>query len=154
MNSAAGQPAGLRDFRHSLPMELMKAREAAMTRFRPLLRQNGLTEQQWRVVRALAEFGPIDAGELAERSFLLSPSLTRILQHLENRQLIRRSADANDQRKSVLTLSARGQSLFENIAPESERLYAEIESAFGSDRLRALYDLLAEFYTALERPEI
>ncbi len=149
------EPAGpaLRDFRHSLPMELMKAREAAMARFRPLLRENGVTEQQWRVIRALAEFGPIDAGELARKSFLLAPSLTRILQYLENEKIIRRSIDANDQRKSVVSLSTRGQSLFQRIAPASEQLYAQIEAAFGEDRLQALYDLLADFYTTLEQQE-
>lgn len=155
MNDAAkkNRRPALRDFRHSLPMELMKAREAAMARFRPLLREQGLTEQQWRVIRALAEFGPIDAGELAQKSFLLAPSLTRILQFLENEQAIRRSVDANDQRKSVVSLSTKGRSLFERIAPESEQLYAQMEAAFGEDRLQALYDLLAEFYTTLERTE-
>lgn len=155
MNDAARTSSRhtLRDFRHSLPMELMKAREAAMSRFRPMLRRNGLTEQQWRVIRALAEFGPIDAGELAQRSFLLAPSLTRILQFLETGNMIRRSADASDQRKSVVALSAKGRALFERIAPESERLYAQMEAAFGEDRLRALYELLADFYTTLEQQE-
>lgn len=125
-----------------------------MARFRPLLRDHGLTEQQWRVVRALAEFGPIDAGELAQRSFLLAPSLTRILQFLENEKAIQRSPDASDQRKSVVSLSAKGRILFERIAPESEQLYARMEAAFGEDRLQELYDLLAEFYTALDQEEI
>ena len=56
-------------------MELLKAREAAMSRFRPMLREHGLTEQQWRVIRALADYKEIDAGELAKKSFLLAPSL-------------------------------------------------------------------------------
>lgn len=141
--------APLRDFRHSLPMELLKAREAAMARFRPMLREHGLTEQQWRVVRALSEFDSIDAGELAQRSFLLAPSLTRILQHLENEGLIRRTSDCNDQRKSVVVLTTKGRLIFEQVAPESEMLYAEIEAAFGIARLEALYELLADFYTTV-----
>lgn len=144
----AGQ-APLRDFRHSLPMELLKAREAAMARFRPMLREHGLTEQQWRVVRALSEFDRIDAGELAERSFLLAPSLTRILQYLEYEGLIRRTPGSTDQRKSVITLTATGRRMFEQIAPESESLYSEIEASFGVDRLETLYELLAEFYTTV-----
>ena len=64
--------ANLRQFEHSLPMELLKAREAAMAKFRPMLRDHGLTEQQWRVIRALADFDRIDASELARRSFLLA----------------------------------------------------------------------------------
>lgn len=143
------QATALRDFRHSLPMELLKAREAAMARFRPMLRQHDLTEQQWRVIRALAEFGRIDASELAERSFLLSPSLTRILQHLEKSRLVRRTPDRNDQRRSELKLTAKGRRLFDEVAPDSERLYTEIEARFGRTRMETLYTLLAEFYSTL-----
>ena len=139
----------MRDFKHSLPMELMKAREAAMARFRPMLRDNGLTEQQWRVIRALADSGPIDASELAEKSFLLAPSLTRILQHLESESLINRKQDASDNRKAVVSLSAKGRRLFDKVAPSSESLYKVIEDEFGVDRLEELYDLLADFYTTL-----
>jgi len=139
----------LRDFQHSLPMELLKAREAAMSRFRPMLRQHGLTEQQWRVIRALAAYQRIDASELAKRSFLLAPSLTRILQFLERAQLIKRSSDANDQRRSVFALTNKGRRIYDEVGPDSELLYAEIEKEFGVDKLETLYKLLAEFYTAL-----
>ena len=43
------------DFEHSLPMMLLRAREAVMGRFRPMLREFDLTEQQWRIIRVLAE---------------------------------------------------------------------------------------------------
>jgi len=143
----------LRDFRHSLPMELLRAREAAMARFRPVLREHGLTEQQWRVIRALADTKQIDASELARRSFLLAPSLTRILQFLEKEMLVKRTSDSSDQRRSVLTLTAKGRQLFERVGPDSEARYAEIEAEFGQDRLEALYELLADFYTTLGRAE-
>lgn len=139
----------LRNFRHSLPMELLKAREAAMARFRPMLRGHGLTEQQWRVIRALAEFDRIDAGELAQKSFLLAPSLTRILQYLEAEGLIRRESDSADQRKSVVSLTDHGRRLFDRIAPQSEAMYSDIETAFGKERLNELYELLADFYRML-----
>jgi homoprotocatechuate degradation regulator HpaR len=143
---------GMRDFRHSLPMELMKAREAAMARFRPMLRDHGLTEQQWRVLRALAEVETLDASELARRSFLLAPSLTRILQFLDAEQLIERHYHADDQRRLSVELTAAGRRLFLQIAPLSEDLYADIEAEFGRDKLESLYGLLADFYQALGRP--
>jgi len=130
-------------------MELLKAREAAMARFRPMLREHGLTEQQWRVIRALAAIDKVDAGELARRSFLLAPSLTRILQHLESEKLVKRSSDANDQRRAVFALTARGIKLFSKVGPDSEALYADIEREFGNEKLELLYDLLAEFYQTL-----
>ena len=58
----------MRDFAHSLPMALLKAREAVMAGFRPDLEAHGLTEQQWRVLRVLTEHPGITAGELAERA--------------------------------------------------------------------------------------
>lgn len=141
--------ARLRGFGHSLPMELLKAREAAMVRFRPMLRDHGLTEQQWRVIRVLADYRNIDASELARRSLLLAPSLTRILQYLEGEKLVRRSADANDQRRSVFTLTPKGRKLFASVAPDSEALYAGIEAQFGAEKLELLYQLLAQFHETL-----
>ena len=64
----------LPDFAHSLPMLLLKARESVMDRFRPVLRRFDLTEQQWRVIRALAEVDERDASELAAESYILAPS--------------------------------------------------------------------------------
>lgn len=149
MSVPADKSLELRDFQHSLPMELLKAREAAMSRFRPMLRSHGLTEQQWRVIRALAEYKKIDAGELAKRSFLLAPSLTRILRYLEREKLVKRTSDARDQRRSVFVLTAMGKRLYGEVGPDSELLYAEIEQLFGNDKLKTLYALLAEFYGAL-----
>ena len=120
-----------------------------MARFRPMLRQYELTEQQWRVIRALAAYENIDASELARRSFLLAPSLTRILQFLEGKKLVKRSPDKNDQRRSVFVLTAKGRKRYELVGPDSEILYANIEKQFGADKLESLYGLLAEFYTAL-----
>lgn len=120
-----------------------------MSRFRPMLREHGLTEQQWRVIRALSEYDEIDASELAKRSFLLAPSLTRILQFLEKEKIVRRSADLQDQRRSNFALTAKGKDLFNRVAPDSERLYAEIEETFGLERLESLYSLLADFYTTI-----
>ena len=151
-STASKLPAdSLREFRQSLPMELLRAREAAMVRFRPMLRQHGLTEQQWRVIRALAAYDSIDASELARRSFLLAPSLTRILQFLEKENLLKRLADDNDQRRSLLQLTGKGKRVFSEVAPYSEEQYAKIESEFGAERLEIMYKLLADFYTTLER---
>ncbi len=121
-----------------------------MARFRPLLKEWGFTEQQWRVIRVLVDSGPIDAGKLASRSLLLAPSLTRILRYLENEGIVRRSVDGGDQRRQIVSLTASGRKRFEEAAPDSEAAYAQIESDFGRERLELLYGLLADFYTSME----
>jgi len=101
------------------------------------------------VIRALAAYQEIDASEIARKSFLLAPSLTRILRFLEREKLVKRSSDANDQRRSVFALTGKGRQLYDAVGPDSELLYADIENQFGADKLETLYALLAEFYTAL-----
>src|SRR4051794_647041 len=95
----------MRDFSRSLPMSLLRAREAVMRHFRPSLRRHALTEQQWRILRALAAVESIEVTELARTAFLLGPSLSRILRDLEVRQLIERRLAKADLRRSVVSIS-------------------------------------------------
>lgn len=71
----------LRSFNRSLPMALLRAREAVMRQFRPSLQSYGITEQQWRVLRALTTADMIEVLELAKATYLLAPSLSRIRLH-------------------------------------------------------------------------
>ncbi len=143
----------MRDFAHSLPMALLRAREAVMNHFRPMLREFDLTEQQWRVLRVLMEDDDIEITELATRCRILSPSLSRILQRLDARGLVARRAVATDQRRTTITISDAGRHLFAGVAPRSEELYAHIAAAFGKPRLAALYELLRELDAALEEAD-
>ncbi|MEX2126139.1 MAG: homoprotocatechuate degradation operon regulator HpaR [Woeseia sp.] len=143
--------SSLRPLRRSLPMALLRAREAVMDRFRRMLRQNGLTEQQWRVIRVLAEYDALEVSQLARHSVLLPPSLSRILKFLSDKGLVRRRAVDSDQRRSELSLSVAGRRLFQRVAPRSELMYQDIEQTFGNERLEQLYTLLADLETAVAR---
>src|SRR3954466_6897247 len=134
----------MRDFSQSLPMALLRAREAVMRQFRPSLRQHGLTEQQWRILRALATVDAIEVTELARVAFLLGPSLSRILRDLEARGLIEREPDMRDLRRGVLSISTKGVKLIAQIAPSSEAIYASIASRYGARKLAALHKMLGE----------
>ena len=149
---AVRQPAAksLRDFNRSLPMQLLLAREAVMERFRPMLHAHGVTEQQWRVLRALEHQGTIDLGGLAESCRLLGPSLTRIVRALEKKGLLSRRPDARDQRRMMITITQAGLDLLDRVGPHSEQRYSDLEARFGPARLEELYDLLEELVASLE----
>jgi len=134
-------------------MQLLRAREAAMSRFRPMLRGHGLTEQQWRVVRVLASEKELDIGDLSQKTFLLAPSLTRILKALVRDGLVTRTPDPNDLRRVSIRLSKAGRSIYKNVSPDSERLYREIEEQFGLQRLNDLYGLLKDLQGAIDQNE-
>src|ERR1700749_3445193 len=132
----------MREFSRSLPMSLLRAREAVMRQFRPSLRNHGLTEQQWRILRALAAVDALEVTELAHVAFLLGPSLSRILHDLEARHLIERKAAKTDLRRAVVSISAKGLKLIEAVAPSSEAIYAAITKRYGARKLAELQDML------------
>jgi homoprotocatechuate degradation regulator HpaR len=139
-NGLRSDPAGttearrapMREFSRSLPMSLLRAREAVMRQFRPSLRNHGLTEQQWRILRALTAVDTIEVTELARVAFLLGPSLSRILRDLEARDLIERRTAKADLRRGEVSISSKGLKLIEAVAPTSEAIYAEIRTCWPS----------------------
>ena len=139
----------MRDFSRSLPMSLLRAREAVMRQFRPSLRRHGLTEQQWRILRALAAVDAVEVTELARVAFLLGPSLSRILRDLEARQLIDRRTPKADLRRGVVSISEKGVKLMEVVAPSSEAIYAAITRRYGARKLGELQEMLASLEASL-----
>src|ERR1700755_1726821 len=139
----------MREFSRSLPMTLLRAREAVMRQFRPSLRNHGLTEQQWRILRALTAVETIEVTELARVAFLLGPSLSRILRDLEARHLIERRVAKADLRRAMVSISAKGLKLIEAVAPSSEAIYAEMTKRYGARKLAELQDMLHALESSL-----
>lgn len=128
--------------RRSLPMTLLRAREVIMAHFRPMLARHDITEQQWRVLRVLAETGPLEATELAGRASILPPSLTRIIKALEERRLMTRNRVKDDGRRALLAITPSGLALIEDLAPERIAIYEAIEARYGAEQYEQLLDML------------
>ena len=144
--------AEIMDDRQSLPIALLRAREAVMAYFRPHHRKGGITEQQWRVIRVLYLDGETDATSLARCSYLLAPSLSRILKDLEAAGYVRRRSGKDDSRQSLLSLSPKGSATVTRAAPFLDGILREIARRFGRDRVDELLALLADLETALADP--
>jgi len=97
----------LRQSSRSLPIALLRAREKVMGPNRKILASENVVERQWRVL-----------AEMAHHACLLAPSLTRILQGLETRELIQR------------------------VLPATNSLFSRLEETFGKRESEYLLDLL------------
>jgi len=132
----------MRPFERSLPMALLRAREAVMRGFRRVLREQGVNEQEWRIIRALMEVEQIEIGELAESVFILKPSATRTIKNLQARKIVTRKRSGADQRRAFISLTPRGRKLFDELAPVNEAEYARITGLIGEEEMQELYGLL------------
>ncbi len=140
----------------NLPRLLLQAREAVMAHTRPSLRQHGLSDQQWRVLRVLGEHAHdpagIETGRVAREAYLLGPSLTGVLSRMERDGLITRGRCPEDARRTVVRATAQGLEKVQALSQTIEAHYSWMEQQLGKAKLGQLYALLDEMI-ALEAPE-
>ncbi len=133
----------------NLPQLMLQAREALMTQFRPLLNENGLTEQQWRVLRALLINGPLEPRQLCVACQISSPSITGVLVRMEEAGLVERKRMRSDQRRLEVSATARAKQLGKRLFPAIDAQYTHIEERVGADALGHVYDVLDTLLGAL-----
>jgi homoprotocatechuate degradation regulator HpaR len=131
----------------ALPMQLLRARDAVIQRFRPHLRAQGLTDQQGRILRVLAETGQLEMSELAVRTSIHPASLSRIVPRLHAKGIVRRWKVDADARRVLVAITKRGRAAVGPVMRASKRIYAELAAELGPSRLRDLHrslDMLIE----------
>jgi homoprotocatechuate degradation regulator HpaR len=133
----------------TLPVRLLRAREAVMVRLRPILRARNITEQQWRVLRTIRDLNETEITVLAARVFLLPPSLSRIVKDLEARGLINRRTSENDLRRAIVALTPAGEAVISDAQPELAGAVYAMRAQFGAERMDQLYSLLSELEAIL-----
>ena len=139
----------MRGFESSLPIALLRARQATAHKFKPHTDAAGLTQPQWRVIRALAGGEPLDVATLAARCVLMQPSVSRLLKGLEERGLVE-TVDSPDARRKPLRLTTAGQTVFNRIAVISEAVYRDIEAVYGREDLARLVEMLVRLREVTE----
>jgi homoprotocatechuate degradation regulator HpaR len=145
-------------FQHrNLPRLLLQAREAVMAHTRPGLREQGLSDQQWRVLRVLGEHAQdragVETGRIAHEAYLLGPSLSGVLTRMERDGLIERERCLQDARRTVVRATALGLEKVQTLSQSIEAHYSWMEQELGKAKLGQLYALL-DALIALETPDL
>ena len=139
-----------RKLRHrNLPLLLLQARERVIARFRTILNAHGITEQRWRIVRALIDTGPMEPRQIGEMCRISSPSLAGVLSRMQELGYIRRKRLDHDQRRLLVSLTPRSRSLAARMAPQIEATYRDIEALIGPEFSLRFYSALDEMIGAL-----
>lgn len=127
----------------SLPIALIRAREGVMLPIREMLSETGITEQQWRILRVLSEYGRTDSKTVADRSSLLFSSLTRIAATLREKELVTQIRDEEDRRRQFLEITPAGQKIIDGHASQSAQIVVSFKDTLGEENYENLLDLLA-----------
>lgn len=128
----------------SLNIALVQARDAVMAYLRPALNEAGITEQQWRIIRALSDNTTLDFQDLSEQTSILRPSLTGILNRLERAGYVMRLKPASDQRRVFVKLTSEGAKLYTKTLQRVNEGFTALENEFTTAKLEELKSLLNE----------
>ena len=141
---AGAESAPLPPIPRNLPLLLLQARESVINQFRPILNAHGLTEQQWRVVRALLEAGPLEPRQIVTLCRLSSPSLAGVLARMDELGLVERERLPHDARRLRVSLTPSSRALALEMAPLVAATYRDIEARIGREFSARIYDTLDE----------
>jgi DNA-binding MarR family transcriptional regulator len=108
-----------------------------------LLKTEGLTLEQWRVLERLARHGEAPMTELAAAVLTPAPTVTRIVDKLVSRALVYRSSAMNDRRRVLVHASSRGEDLHARLAPAVREAHASVFEGLTPEQRQEFSRLLS-----------
>jgi homoprotocatechuate degradation regulator HpaR len=143
-------PKSTRLHHRNLPLLLLQARERVISHFRPILNANGVTEQQWRIVRLLYEVPALEPREIVELCRISSPSMAGVLARMEELGLVARRRLPHDQRRVRVSLTTRARAMAARMAPQIDATYRRLERTIGVELSVRLQQTLDRLLATLE----
>jgi DNA-binding MarR family transcriptional regulator len=111
------------------------------------LRPAGVPVEQFRILEALDEAGPLPMGALASQALVEPPTLTKIIDRMVSDALVFRAPDPSDRRRVLILLAPAGKALYKRLrkvsTAQEERLAKQVRRG-KMDELRALLRELIE----------
>jgi DNA-binding MarR family transcriptional regulator len=125
-------------------LDLLHTHGSITTRSADLYKGHGLTEQQYHVLRVLAEAGPdgLSCFELSERLPTPAPDVTRLIERLQRARLATRRRCAEDRRVVRLELTDRGRCVLRKLGPVLARFHRDRLAHMSQQELDLLTRLL------------
>ena len=124
-------------------LELCRTTDILSRRVSEVLKAEELSPNQYNVLRILrgAPDG-LPCGEIGTRMITRDPDITRLLDRLEKRGLIRRSREARDRRMVMASISEAGMDLLARLDEPVREAHRHQLGHLGRERLGALKELL------------
>ena len=137
-------------FLNSLPMILSRTLDGVMPVYRALFQEHAITDQQWRVMRALWEQKHLTSKQISEITLLPSPSLVGILDRLEKKGFVGRLRSVEDRRLVYIIPTQAGRKLQELMLPKIEQIHDKFMHQVTPDEwgeLNRILDKLNDYKT-------
>jgi len=112
--------------------------------------QFGIDLHQWRVMAVLGEESDISAQDVSARTAMDKVAVSRAVKKLINSNFVSREFDINDKRRSILSLTFDGQTIYQQIVPLAKTYEANLLQQLSDDEIAELVKLLNKLRKANE----
>jgi MarR family transcriptional regulator, 2-MHQ and catechol-resistance regulon repressor len=123
---------------------LSRAHAAVELRAREQVATHGLTLPEFGVLEALHHKGPMLLGELQRKILVSSGGITYVVDRLEAKKLVERTASPDDRRARFASLTRDGERLIKRIFPEHAAVIEQTVSTLAADDQRTAVRLLRD----------
>lgn len=111
-----------------------------------------LSVPEWRVMAVLGRFGPLSANGVAEKTQMDKVRVSRAVARLLAAGRVSRRIDRLDRRRSILALTAAGETIHREIVPHAERVEARLLAGLDAAERASLNRLLAKLEARAQTP--
>lgn len=138
------------DLTDYLPYLLNRAGARIAAAFTKEARRHGLSLQMWRVLAALNHRDGQGVGELADTTSIDISTLSRVLDQMEQKRLVQRRRDAEDQRNVAVWRTGSGRAATQKLLPTARRYEAVALGGMDAAEARLLKQMLTRVYGNLD----
>ena len=107
-----------------------------------IARSYGLSFSQFMVLEALYSKGNLSIGEVREAILSSVGTISLVVKNLEKMGYVKRKADENDKRVSILSLTDEGRAVIEKVIPENEAMIYAYMKDLSEEETATLLSLL------------
>jgi DNA-binding MarR family transcriptional regulator len=125
-------------------LNVMRTADVLAGEMADVLKPAGLSPTQYNVLRILRGAGPdgLPCGEIANRMITRDPDVTRLLDRMEMRGLVKRWRGEKDRRVVCAGITAAGTKILKDLDSVVDAAHRNQLSHLGAEKLRQLIELL------------
>jgi DNA-binding MarR family transcriptional regulator len=121
---------------------LGQANHALYKDFDAHVRAAGLSSIEWRVLATLHDGEPLTVSQLARDVLSKQPTVTKLVQRMAGQGWVEMRGDADDQRRTLVNVTASGRRLVKPLIEEARQHEARVLRSLGAPEKVALRKLL------------
>ena len=137
-----------KQLKNSMGTLIGRTSHAILNRLQKRFREEGhaITVEQWQLLVNLNNTNDQFHQQLAENTFKEKSTVTRVLDGLEKKGLVKRAADTKDRRQKRIRITARGRTMLEKLRPLAHEVQSQALKGLDMERLEVCRDILLQMH--------